>query len=165
MQFKFLILPLVFLCSACSLFSAAASAQAHYRHDGPALLPDAKYSPGGISITDKAQLCPVAHTAVRRHVTEETKRMVCEGYGIPASKCNGRNYEIDHIVSLELGGSNDIANLYPQPWWPRPGAHEKDKLENWLHAQVCGGKITLPFAQQFIERDWYRLYLKMEAAK
>lgn len=141
---------------------AAQQAKAHYRHDGPAVLPDAKYSPGEIAIADRSQLCPVAHTAARRHVTREMKMRVCEAYGIPAAKCNGRNYEIDHIISLELGGSNSLTNLFPQPWWPRPGAHEKDHLENWLHAQVCSGKITLGAAQRFIARDWYRLYLKMK---
>jgi hypothetical protein len=135
---------------------------AQYGHDGPALLPDAKYSPGDAARTDKAQLCPVAHTSARRNVTAQEKKAVCMEYGISAAKCTGRNYEIDHIISLELGGSNDVKNLFPQPWMPRPGAHEKDKVENWLHAQVCSDKITLHAAQAFIAKDWYRLYLKMQ---
>jgi hypothetical protein len=33
----------------------------------------------------------------------------------------GKTLEIDHIVSLELGGSNDIANLYPERVDALPG--------------------------------------------
>ena len=163
MRLKISILSLA-LFAFCLLPSAYCQT-AHYRQDGPALLPDAHYSPGQVTIKDKSQLCPVAHTASRRDVTEEEKHAVCMEYGVPAAKCNGKNYEIDHIISLELGGSNDVTNLFPQPWYPRPGAHEKDKLENWLHAQVCAGKITLPAAQAFIAKDWYRLYLKMQGEK
>jgi len=44
---------------------------------------------------------------------------------------------------LELGGSNSIGNLFPEAADPRPGFHEKDKLENRLHALVCSGKMKL----------------------
>ena len=55
--------------------------------------------------------------------------------------------EIDHIVSLELGGSNDIANLYPEKANANPGYHVKDKLENKLHDLVCDGTMTLRSVQ------------------
>jgi hypothetical protein len=69
---------------------------------------------------------------------------------------------VDHLISLELGGSNDIKNLWPQPYYPRPGAHEKDVLENWLHRQVCVGNITIERAQQAIAQDWYTAYQHMK---
>ena len=59
----------------------------------------------------------------------------------------GRTIEIDHIVSLELGGSNDIANLYPEPGSGRANYHVKDRLENKLHDLVCSGAMTLRAAQ------------------
>jgi hypothetical protein len=58
----------------------------------------------------------------------------------------GNTLEIDHIVSLELGGSNDIANLYPEEAKfadGSPGYQIKDKLENRLHGIVCAGQISL----------------------
>ncbi|HKW85912.1 MAG TPA: hypothetical protein VJM82_02480, partial [Nitrospiraceae bacterium] len=70
--------------------------------------------------------------------------------------------EIDHLISLELGGSNDLTNLWPEPYSPAPGAHEKDKLENALHKAVCGGKMTLKEAQQKIATDWYAAYKEMQ---
>jgi hypothetical protein len=33
----------------------------------------------------------------------------------------GKTLEIDHIVSLDLGGSNDIANLFPEKRDVAPG--------------------------------------------
>ncbi len=161
MNYK-LSIPVFLICAIC-VICGSARAQAHYRHDGPALLPSARYSPGQVAITDKAKLCPHADTKARRDVPESEKLAVCREYGIAAADCNGKNYEIDHIISLELGGSNNIQNLFPQPWKPLPGARQKDKLENWLHGQVCTGKITLHSAQVLIARDWYRLYLEMGA--
>ncbi|MGZ6660496.1 MAG: HNH endonuclease signature motif containing protein [Solirubrobacteraceae bacterium] len=61
--------------------------------------------------------------------------------------------EIDHIVSLELGGSNDIANLYPEEATlpaNAPGFHIKDRLENKLHDLVCDGTMTLRSVQRQI---------------
>ena len=66
--------------------------------------------------------------------------------------------EIDHIVSLELGGSNDIANLYPEKAAAQPGFRVKDKLENAAHDWVCQGKISLRTAQQKIAADWEAFY-------
>jgi hypothetical protein len=53
------------------------------------------------------------------------KHQVEVEYGL-ASKGYDGTLEIDRIVSLELGGSNDIANLYPEEaTLPRnaPGYH------------------------------------------
>ena len=68
---------------------------------------------------------------------------------------------IDHIVSLELGGSNDIANLFPEEASPRPGYHDKDRLENRLHALVCAKKTLTPATQRSIAANWVALYEKI----
>lgn len=64
----------------------------------------------------------------------------------------------DHLVSLELGGSNSRANLFPEAASPRPGAHEKDRLENRLHDEMCDGRITMRHAQKLIVGDWVAAY-------
>ncbi len=51
----------------------------------------------------------------------------------------GRTIEIDHIVPLELGGANEIANLFPEPGSRNANYHVKDELENRLHDLVCAG--------------------------
>jgi hypothetical protein len=68
----------------------------------------------------------------------------------------GRSLEIDHIVSLELGGSNAIANLFPER-----GYQVKDRLENKLHDLVCAGRMTLRAAQVGIATDWKKLYQRV----
>jgi hypothetical protein len=57
-------------------------------------------------------------------------------------------------VPLEAGGSNQIANLFPQAASPTPGFHEKDRLENALSGLVCRRRISLRFAQRLIATDW-----------
>jgi len=67
-------------------------------------------------------------------------------------------YEVDHDVPLEAGGSNDIANLWPEAAEPRPGFHEKDQVENYLHDQVCAGTMSLLDAQRAIATNWLDVY-------
>ena len=56
-----------------------------------------------------------------------------------------RDYQEDHLISLELGGDPvDPRNLWPEP---NPRATEVDKLENELNAKVCSGELTLIEAQ------------------
>jgi hypothetical protein len=61
-------------------------------------------------------------------------------------------------VPLEAGGSNQIANLFPQPASPRPGFHEKDRLENAVHDRVCEDGQALRPLQRRIATDWVALY-------
>src|SRR5438067_6826347 len=74
--------------------------------------PDPACSPGAYySKLTKRGLCdPDFHTTAIRNVPVSEKHEVEQEYGLPA-KSYGKTLEIDHIVSLELGGSNDIANL------------------------------------------------------
>lgn len=64
------------------------------------------------------------------------------------------SYEVDHLISLELGGSNSPRNLWPEAAQPRPGYHEKDRVEDELHAAVCAGRVSLRAAQDGIAANW-----------
>jgi hypothetical protein len=71
-----------------------------------------------------------------------TYTMALKKYQINVLGLSGKtsDYEEDHLISLELGGNPvDIENLWPEAYAPTPGAHEKDRVENWLHNQVCRG--------------------------
>lgn len=85
-------------------------------------------------------------------MTEATKRKVYASYGI-ASRRPGQ-YEIDHLVPLELGGSNSVANLFPEAARPTPGFHEKDRLENEANDRACSAPSSFRRLQQRIARDW-----------
>jgi hypothetical protein len=122
--------------------------------------PDHQCSPGVYySKLTKAVICkPGFHTTQVREVPDADKREVQAAYGLgPQSYWPA--IEIDHIVSLELGGSNDISNLYPEKADAKPaGYHVKDKLENKLHDLVCAGQMTLRTVQKKIAANWQALY-------
>lgn len=75
--------------------------------------------------------------------------------------------EIDHIVSLELGGADTEENLFPQPYNPPGGlgAHAKDAVENYLHDQVCKHGMPVADAQRKIATDWYQVYIDARLGK
>ena len=48
------------------------------------------------------------------------------------------HFEVDHLISLELGGADVAENLWPQSYDTEPwNAHTMDKLEDRLHAFTC----------------------------
>jgi hypothetical protein len=123
-----------------------------------AALPDARLTPGdtfaGVTADD---VCTPGWSHEHRHVTEEMRDKVYAEYG----RMRGPGCcEVDHLIPLELGGSNDIKNLWPQPDDPRPGDAEKDQLENDLHAHVCKGGISLADAQKCISSNWVECWEK-----
>lgn len=136
--------------------------QARYRTDGKALLNDLSATPGAVLTTDARAVCRPGYALTVRHVTEKTKKEAYALYG--ATEKKGICCEVDHLISLELGGSNALANLWPEPYLPKPGAHEKDQVEDYLHRQVCSGKLPLEEAQKEIASDWYRIYMRMHPA-
>lgn len=123
-------------------------------------LPDPACTPGAIieSATPE-QICQPGYARDVRDVPDAVKSQVYAEYGITSHRPG--QYEVDHLISLELGGSNDIANLWPEAAEPRPGFHEKDKVENYLHAQVCAGAISLAAAQEQIASNWLDVYNRM----
>lgn len=126
-------------------------------------LPDPACTPGALLSTGtKDAICQSGYSKGVRNVPVSEKDQVYAEYGI-ASHTAGA-YEVDHLVSLELGGSNDIANLWPQLASPTPGFHQKDEVENYLHAQVCSGAIDLQKAQIEIATNWLPVYSECKSA-
>jgi hypothetical protein len=123
-------------------------------------LQDTDCTPGAIiSTATTDMICQPGYARSVRNVPTSEKDQVFAEYSI-ASHSPGE-YEVDHLVSLELGGSNDIANLWPEAASPKPGFHEKDKVENYLHSQVCSGAISLQQAQIKIATNWLTVYNQM----
>jgi hypothetical protein len=121
-------------------------------------LPDKRCTPGArFSRVTRRQVCRPGYAKSVRNVSAATKDRIYTAYGM-SDHFDGRDGEVDHLVSLELGGSNARSNLFPEAAGPRPGSHEKDRLENALHTEVCDGGITLKRAQRLIARDWVAAY-------
>jgi hypothetical protein len=126
------------------------------------VLADRRCSPGAYySRLTKAVICsPSYRTSSVRNVPQTEKYEVEREYGM-ASRLYGRSIEIDHIISLELGGSNAIANLFPEPGSGAASYHAKDRLENRLHSMVCSGSISLSAARRGIATNWRLLYRRV----
>src|SRR5579859_6758089 len=121
---------------------------------------DTACTPGDIITTaTKEQICRSGYASSVRNVPTSEKDQVYAEYGIYHHAAG--QYEVDHLVSLELGGSNSIANLWPEAASPKPGFHEKDQVENYLHDQVCSGAVSLKQAQIEIATNWLAAYQKM----
>jgi hypothetical protein len=130
---------------------------------GPTLpiKPNSSLTPGDVNPAATLDvICVKGYTSQPgvRDVLTTTKKKVFEEYKLtPADS----SFEIDHLISLELGGSNDIKNLWPQSYNTRPlNAHVKDVLENKLHALVCAKKVDLAEVQKDIAKDWTAAYVK-----
>ncbi len=147
--------------AAASLWSCARAAD----------LPDPKLTSGAVDpALTAARLCsPGFRTGAVRGVTQAVKRRVYAEYGVScrpgertAALASCSDWEVDHLVSLEIGGSNDIANLWPQSYQTTPwNAHVKDRLENKLHVVVCSGGMKLADAQACIRTDWVACYRRV----
>jgi hypothetical protein len=134
-------------------------------------LPDPALTPGMIRNLSLAQICKTKWGHDQRAVTQSMKAQVVVMYHFSPAQCPSHNVEIDHLISRELGGADDVRNLWPQ-CFEKPvagktpsevaefGAHKKDRLENWLHKQTCAGKMTLKAAQDALRRDWIAAYRK-----
>lgn len=101
--------------------------------------PDIKLTPGSFcSLTDEdyyeeryVERVPVC----KRNVTSATKNKVYKMYSVVDSE--KVLYTIDHKISLFLGGSNHVDNL-----WPQLRSNSSAQLENQTFILLNGGKIT-----------------------
>jgi len=120
-------------------------------------MPDPDLTPGDVLPVGPAEICVKGFSSKTRDVSTKTKNAVYVSYGVSSHPTGA--YEVDHLIPLELGGSNDVKNLWPEPANPRPGFHEKDQLENLLHDLVCSGRVDLQTAQHAIATDWFAAWV------
>jgi hypothetical protein len=121
------------------------------------ILPDAEKTPGATLAVTAEDICAPGYAHKVRDVPAEVKREVYVSYGVDTH--DPGEYEVDHLISLELGGSNSVRNLWPESYITSPwNAHVKDALENRLHRAVCDGVLDLATAQHDIAKDWIAAY-------
>jgi hypothetical protein len=125
--------------------------------------PNRRLTPGEIfPSATRSIVCVSGYSASVRNVPDATRRAVFAAYGIAYPPASGA-YELDHLISLELGGDNSARNLWPESYTGAGSAHVKDHLENKLHALVCSGQLSLKAAQVAIAGDWYAAAAKYGA--
>lgn len=120
------------------------------------LLPDRRLTPGAVRPVTAVEACradrpldPATDTGVLRQVFAR--------YGIDHRRA--AEYELDFLITPELGGAAEARNLWPQPYgatiW---NAYVKDELERHLRRMVCAGALDLATAQRDIATDWIGAY-------
>ncbi len=122
------------------------------------MLPDSNCTPGVIdpSVTQdniNQTICVKGYTQTVRPSVEYTNKLKLQQiqeYGYIDT--NLKDYEEDHLISLELGGSPED----PKNLWPEPGGspNPKDKIENICHEKVCSGQLSLSQVQKQISTNW-----------
>ena len=115
-------------------------------------LPDPACTPGDVLPVGLDKICVSGYSKTVRNVPESLKRTVYANYGVTTHPRG--SYEVDHLIPLSLGGSNDIKNLWPQAAEPLPGFRQKDGFENRLRRLVCKGELSIEEAQIMIASDW-----------
>lgn len=136
--------------------SVSIPSKCHYKANGT--LPDPKCTPGVFNpaVTQRTinkTICVSGWTATVRppvSVTEPIKFSLMKKYGRTDSV---RNYELDHLIPLELGGSPaSIKNLWPEPRSGEFGSYSKDGWENKLKREVCNGTLKLAAARKIMAK-------------
>jgi hypothetical protein len=126
---------------------------------GGPLLPEPQLTPGATQPINTTQVCTPGPPDQMATIPMTVRRAVFHEYGMDGSQ--PREFEVDHLITPELGGTDDIRNLWPEPYatteW---NAHVKDQLEDRLRQLVCDRKLDLPTAQRDIATNWISAYQK-----
>src|SRR3984893_14543318 len=102
-------------------------------------LPDPSLTPGAVRTPSATEVCNDPSTEQYRNWSRERDDRILEEYGLPPGP--HPDYEIDHLIPLDLGGADEDANLWPEPRASivpyAVSAEAKDKLEWRMADMVC----------------------------
>jgi hypothetical protein len=116
-------------------------------------------TPGEARPITVREVCEYQRAVVISHdIPEDKQRQVFAIYGIKSPKQG--QFEVDYLITPDLGGTESIRNLWPEPYSAVWNARVKDQLEEKLHELVCSGKLDLSTAQHDIAVDWIGAYKK-----
>jgi hypothetical protein len=148
---------IITLTSSLLLFVTSLRAEgeprAKYRIIDGYYLPDSVVTPGQTRRISKERLCSTKPYRDNSDDAFLRKKEVCRLYG--QKECPGPKFQVDHLISLGIGGADTVKNIFPMPI---EQAKLKDKLEYALKREVCDGIISLAEAQQDIAKDWVAAY-------
>lgn len=120
-------------------------------------LPDPALTPGRTKLISQKEVCAVPPDSDERGAPEKLAHSVFDRYRIASPRPGA--YEVDYLISPALGGAEDVANLWPQPYasgeW---NSRVKDALEDALRREVCAGQLDLAAAQSEIAANWIEAY-------
>ena len=120
-------------------------------------LPRPDLTPGAVRRVSVEEICALDESVALPPVAASVARRVFEDYG--ADYRRAEEYELDFLITPELGGTADARNLWPQPYAAtRWNAYVKDELEQLFQRLVCNGTIDISTAQREMATDWIAAY-------
>jgi hypothetical protein len=124
--------------------------------------PNPDLTGGSVRIDGHDVQATCGHSKAHRGPMSHARRdEILTRYGLPPG--THPDYEIDHLIPLCLGGSDDPSNLWPEPRRtiePKWNAEAKDRLERFMCDMVCSGQLDIGTAQEDIANDWIAAYHK-----
>jgi len=162
-------IPIAAVAAAALLLLASATALVRYEIEkrGPAArrapieagaLPIPALTPGATASVTAADLC-AGRGPSKEDIAPAVRQAVLRDYGMEGLP--DADYELDYLITPELGGSSDRRNLWPERYGARVwNARVKDELEGLLPTLVCRGAVDLADAQREIAANWIAAYQK-----
>ena len=138
--------PFVYGCLVAGVLAAPSIATAQ--------LPSYK-TPGATAKVKMERLCAADFATSQKPVANWQRNEALERYGVRPEQFSG---ELDHLVPVALGGSNDPDNLWPFRGTGAFTFSAKQALGIKLHDMVCSGKMSLKDAQDAFRKDWTKAY-------
>ena len=126
--------------------------------------PSTYKTPGATARVKMEQLCAPDFAASVKPVSDWQRTQALERYGLRSEGFSG---ELDHLVPVALGGSNDPDNLWPFRASGTFTLEAKQALASKLQGLVCARKLSLKDAQDAFRKDWtfaYQVHMKAQNA-
>jgi hypothetical protein len=122
------------------------------------VLPVRSLTPGATGNADITALC-AEQTLAKPTIPEAVRSEILHDYRM--ERVPEPEYELDYLITPELGGIADRRNVWPERYDSRVwNAHVKDELERLLAQLVCQGRLDLVTAQRDIAANWIAAYKK-----
>jgi hypothetical protein len=120
-----------------------------------AQLPIRHYTPGATSKVDVKRLCSAEFATSVKPIAKWQREEALTRYGI---RPDGYSGDVERLIPVSLGGSNDPDNLFPFHASGEYTVAAMNQLADHLHQLVCDGKVALKDAQDAFKKDWTRAY-------
>ncbi|MHB8490590.1 MAG: hypothetical protein ACYDA6_00025 [Solirubrobacteraceae bacterium] len=112
--------------------------------NGQPIMPPGAFNASVTQATIGQTICVSGWTATVRPPTSYTGTLKRQQMAAEQLSGTPADYEEDHFIPLELGGSpTSPDNLWPEPYAGPWAARSKDAEETRLKEEVCAGTITL----------------------
>jgi len=120
-------------------------------------VPDRRLTPGAVRTISLNEVCSNNYSDDAQLLPASVQKKVLKEYGVESAQ--SRDYQLDYLITPQLGGTDDVRNLWPEPQFSTQwNVQAKDDLEARLHQLVCQGVIDLSTAQSALAGDWVSSY-------